>query len=103
MTGLLTKARYTNISAHNYYISPSLHHVLLTELSPSTTYYYTVGDPDVSVSAVFSFKTPQPTGFKSFPQTLGAECGINPPWAAAAARPCMPETMLLLDICRRHR
>lgn len=30
-----------------------------------------VGDPSVSQSEVFSFRTPQPTGFNSFPQKLG--------------------------------
>jgi hypothetical protein len=78
--------RYTNISAHNYYISPSLHHVLLVDLEPSTTYYYTVGDPAVSISAVFSFTTPQPTGFKSFPQTLGVyRCSS---WPGSHGRQC---------------
>ncbi|CAK0731582.1 hypothetical protein CVIRNUC_000014 [Coccomyxa viridis] len=64
----------------NYYLSPSLHHVLLQNLKPGTTYYYRVGDPAVSQSDVFYFKTPLPTSFNSFPQRLGviADLGQTP-------------------------
>lgn len=38
-----------------------------------------MGDMDVSVSGTFSFRTPQPTGYSSFPQKLGGDS----PWQFA--------------------
>lgn len=53
---------YNKIDLPKYYKSGYIHHVLLTDLEPSTQYYYRCGDfISLSISDIFSFKTlPRP-------------------------------------------
>ena len=77
------------------------HHVLLTDLQLSTTYYYAVGDSAGGFSAVNSFTTAAGTGTTSFTivgATLGFVCGMRAYYrltlprcrcvSTAIARPC---------------
>ncbi|BDA46067.1 Purple acid phosphatase 15 [Coccomyxa sp. Obi] len=64
---------------NNFYVSPLIHTVLLTDLAPDTTYYYRVGDNSSATSAEYSFKTGKVVGEFAFPARIGliADLGIT--------------------------
>ncbi|XAR58729.1 Acid phosphatase [Bertholletia excelsa] len=54
------------------YTSGIIHHVRLTGLKPSTTYYYKCGDPSIpAMSQIFSFKTMPVSVPKAYPERIG--------------------------------
>ena len=64
---------YTFVNANpNYnYSSPVFHHVVLSNLLPSTQYYYRVGDATYGFSPELTFKTVPRIGSGSYPFVLG--------------------------------
>lgn len=52
---------HVNIGADPYH-SGILHTATMTDLDPSTTYFYTCGDVDLGLSAVRDFQTPAMVG-----------------------------------------
>ena len=60
-----------NANPNYNYSSPIFHHVTLSNLLPSTTYYYKVGDPKYGQSKELTFKTVPKVGSGSYPFVLG--------------------------------
>lgn len=71
---------FSNANPALNYSSPLFHHVTLQQLTPNTTYYYKVGDPQYGQSPEFNFTSLPRTGNSSYPLRLGviADIGLTP-------------------------
>ena len=71
---------FANANPNLNYSSPIFHHVTLQGITPSTLYYYKVGDPKNGMSQEFNFTSAPRVGNTSYPFVLGvvADIGLTP-------------------------
>ncbi|KAK9824485.1 hypothetical protein WJX72_010710 [[Myrmecia] bisecta] len=75
-TGFVNETGYHNNNPTYNYSSPLFHHVLLSNLAPSTTYFYRVGEAnDGGQSQEFTFTTMPPPG--TYPFALGVVADLG--------------------------
>ncbi|KAL4432463.1 hypothetical protein ABPG77_001762 [Micractinium sp. CCAP 211/92] len=99
-------APYTNASLDQLsYASPLLHHVLVTDLTPGSTLYYVVGDPELGeLSEEYSITVPPAPTLDSLPFRIGviADVGItlNSSDTLAHVMASKPQLVWLIgDVC----
>ncbi|DBA81199.1 TPA: hypothetical protein ACH3X2_007015 [Trebouxia sp. C0005] len=62
---------FANANPNYNYSSPLFHHVVLSNLVPSTTYFYKVGDTTYGLSSEYNFTSPPKVGNTTYPFVLG--------------------------------
>ena len=62
---------FANANPNYNYSSPLFHHVVLSNLTPSTQYYYVVGDTTYGQSSELTFTQPPAVGNSTYPFVLG--------------------------------
>ncbi|DBA96972.1 TPA: hypothetical protein ACH3X1_001296 [Trebouxia sp. C0004] len=62
---------FANANPNYNYSSPLFHHVVLSNLAPSTTYFYKVGDTTYGLSSEYNFTAPPKVGNTTYPFVLG--------------------------------
>ncbi len=62
---------FANANPNYNYSSPLFHHVVLSNLAPSTTYFYKVGDTTYGLSSEYNFTSPPKVGNTTYPFVLG--------------------------------
>ena len=62
---------FANANPNYNYSSPLFHHVVLSDLAPSTTYFYQVGDTTYGLSSEYNFTSPPKVGNTTYPFVLG--------------------------------